>query len=230
MTHWILQNPYTDKLRVTRSTDKRSLVISWTASLPTTTPSTYCLTTPLPPVVREATVTTPTHTGPELIVLSVPTPLHTPIDQHSYTTLIQRTRARLNGQTHRTPKTTSEITRTGTGYRVRLIQDAISSDRTRLGYKTTAIANPHLTLQPAILGLSVGKSHEVTITLPLHVGVTIKSGSTNFTLIAENPQALGDARYLLHHAKPRNAFTGVGVLEAGKVYPKTKTTKRGSKK
>jgi hypothetical protein len=76
----------------------------------------------------------------------------------------------------------------------------------------------------------VGKSKEEMVVLPRGIVVNVPTGGTVMELRGVDSVDLGNALDRLSSVKPRNAYTGVGVLDPLRVYPKLKSTKRGVKK
>jgi len=121
--------------------------------------------------------------------------------------------------------------RKGTGYRVRRVEEGWHPDRVEIGHgRATPGRKKEGPVTKTVLGLSLGKSTEVLLALPAGISAVIKGASTGVSLVGLDAVSLGNAGHRLEMAKPRNAFTGVGVLDPAKTYPKLKSTKRGVKK
>ena len=110
---------------------------------------------------------------------------------------------------------------------MRRVEEGWHPDRVEIGHRSPG---PAKAVKKTVLGLSLGKSTEVLLALPEGISAVIKGTSTSVSVVGLDAVSLGNAGHLLEMAKPRNAFTGVGVLDPRKTYPKLKSTKRGVKK
>jgi hypothetical protein len=143
--------------------------------------------------------------------------------------LLALSRRAFGGKNPRSSALGSERSRElkGTGYRVRSLTEAYHRDRVEIGH-CPLVANQSTVR--GVLGLEIGCANEVQCLLPEGVAAVVKSNSTSFSLIGFDEVTLGNAAHLLETLKPRNPYTGVGVIDPKKSYPKLKPTKRGGKK
>ena len=131
----------------------------------------------------------------------------------------------------------TERERKGTGFRVEVLRKAVSPERARVRKSDPEKRAAMLMAPqgrkpeyPARVSMWVGKSDGVRVNLPQGVAAMVKPNTTTLLLMSQDLVSLGDASYKVMFRKPRNPYTGVGVVMLGKQYRKLKSTKRGSKK
>jgi len=82
-------------------------------------------------------------------------------------------------------------------------------------------------LSSNVLRLDVGYSHYVKVSIPNDVNVVVDSSGMRVTLSSTNKQLRGDTLYKVVSVRPRNPYTGAGIVIISKIdtLRKLKSTK-----
>lgn len=91
---------------------------------------------------------------------------------------------------------------------------------TGVGYRVELISSN-------VLRLDVGYSHFIKVVVPSNVSVVVDPSGMRLTLTSDNKQLRGDTLYKIVRVRPRNPYTGAGIVIMSKMdrLRKLKSTK-----